>query len=107
MGTMNYRPEVLENMNKWISEQTVMLEKEIMEAKAKEMSDDIDREILWGMMEGIGWTRVIIPSETAMTQATRILEWLTQNCQAPYEKHYSDFIFEDSRDATMFILRWK
>jgi hypothetical protein len=84
-----------------------MLEKEIMEAKAKEMSDDIDREILWGMLQGIGWTRVNLSSETAMTQATRISEWLIQNCQAPYEKHRSDFLFEDNRDATMFILKWK
>jgi len=83
------------------------LEEEIMEKTGQEMAREIDREILWGMLIGIGWTRVNLSSETAMTQATRILEWLTQNCQAPYEKHRSDFIFEDSRDATMFILRWK
>ena len=83
------------------------LEEEIMEQTGQEMAREIDREILWGMLIGIGWTRVNLSSETAMTQATRILEWLTQNCQAPYEKHRSDFIFEDSRDATMFILRWK
>jgi hypothetical protein len=83
------------------------LEEEILEQAGQEMAREIDREILWGMLIGIGWTRVTLSSETAMTQATRILEWLTQNCQAPYEKHRSDFIFEDSRDATMFILRWK
>lgn len=83
------------------------LEEEILEQAGQEMAREIDREVLWGMLQGIGWTRVVISSETAMTQATRILEWLTQNCQAPYEKHRSDFIFEDSRDATMFILRWK
>lgn len=83
------------------------LEEEILEQAGQEMAREIDREILWGMLQGIGWTRVVISSETAMTQATRILEWLTQNCQAPYEKHRSDFLFEDNRDATMFILRWK
>ena len=83
------------------------LEEEIMEQTGQEMALEIDREVLWGMLQGIGWTRVNLSSETAMTQATRISEWLIQNCQAPYEKHRSDFIFEDSRDATMFILRWK
>jgi len=83
------------------------LEEEIMEQTGQEMAREIDREVLWGMLIGIGWTRVNLSSETAMTQATRISEWLIQNCQAPYEKHRSDFIFEDSRDATMFILRWK
>lgn len=83
------------------------LEEEIMEKAGQEMAREIDREILWGMLIGIGWTRVNLSSETAMTQATRILEWLTQNCQGAYEKHRSDFIFEDSRDATVFILKWK
>ena len=83
------------------------LQDEIMEQAGQEMAREIDREILWGMLIGIGWTRVNLSSETAMTQATSISEWLIQNCQAPYEKHRSDFIFEDSRDATMFILRWK
>ena len=83
------------------------IEEDILQRAGEDMARDIDREVLWGMLQGIGWTRVIIPSETAMTQATRISEWLLQNCQAPYEKHRSDFLFEDSRDATMFILRWK
>ena len=83
------------------------IEEDILQRAGEDMARDIDREVLWGMLQGIGWTRVIIPSETAMTQATRISEWLIQNCQAPYEKHRSDFLFEDSRDATMFILRWK
>jgi hypothetical protein len=105
MGTMT--TELQTRMYKWVKEQTYMLDAEIIEAKSKEMADEIDREVLWGMLQGIGWTRVIISSETAMTQATRISEWLIQNCQAPYEKHRSDFLFEDNRDATMFILRWK
>ena len=83
------------------------IEEDILQRAGEDMARDIDREVLWGMLQGIGWTRVIIPSETAMTQATRISEWLIQNCQAPYEKHRSDFLFEDNRDATMFILRWK
>lgn len=83
------------------------LEEEIMEQAGQEMAREIDREVLWGMLQGIGWTRVNLSSETAMTQATRISEWLIQNCQAPYEKYRSDFLFEDNRDATMFILRWK
>ena len=86
---------------------TMTIEEDILQRAGEDMARDIDREVLWGMLQGIGWTRVIISSETAMTQATRISEWLIQNCQAPYEKHRSDFLFEDTRDATMFILRWK
>jgi hypothetical protein len=82
------------------------LEKEMIEKAGIEMSREIDREVLWSMLKEIGWTRVILSSETAMINATAIKEWLSFNCLGSYEKHYSDFIFENTKDASMFILRW-
>jgi len=41
-----------------------------------------------------------------MVKATEIKEWLEVNCKKSYEKHRQDFLFEDSKDATLFILRW-
>lgn len=58
------------------------------------------------MLVGIGWTRVVISAETAMIKATEIKEWLAINCTNPYEKHRSDFIFENEKDATLFVLKW-
>ena len=83
------------------------LEEEILNTAGKEMAREIDQEILWGMLVGIGWTRVLVPAETAMTKATQIKEWLKINCINPYEKNRSDFIFENKKDAVNFILRWK
>jgi hypothetical protein len=94
-------------MGKWVSEQNGMLEKEMIEAKAKEMQQEIDREVLWSMLEGIGWHRVMLSSETAMIYATAIKEWLEINCIGSHEKHRSDFIFENDKDAVLFILRWR
>lgn len=103
---MKLSPECIVSMKKWINEQQTILEKEMIEAKVKEMQQEIDREVLWGMLKELGWVRVNLSNETAMVYATRISEWLIQNCQGSYERHRSDFIFEDSRDATMFILKW-
>jgi hypothetical protein len=83
------------------------LEDEILNKAGNEMAREIDREVLWSMLVGIGWTRVVVPAETAMVNATLIKEWLEINCANPYEKHRSDFIFEDKKDAVNFILRWK
>jgi len=83
------------------------LEEEILNKAGNEMAREIDREVLWSMLVGIGWTRVVVPAETAMVNATLIKEWLEINCANPYEKHRSDFIFEDKKDAVNFILRWK
>ncbi len=82
------------------------IQDQIIEQAGQEMAREIDREILWGMLVGIGWTRVMISHETAMVSATLIKEWLEHNCVNSYEKHRTDFIFEDNKEATMFILRW-
>jgi hypothetical protein len=87
-------------------EQNLSIEEDIAYKMSMQMQQEIDKEILWGMLKGLGWTRVTLSSETAMTSATNIKEWLSVNCSGPYEKHRSDFIFEDSKDASMFILRW-
>lgn len=79
---------------------------QIIDDMGKRMAEEIDREVLWGMLTSIGWTRVMISSETAMISATAIKEWLTVNCRGACEKNYSDFIFENQKDASMFILRW-
>ena len=82
------------------------LEDEMLEQAGKAMANDIDREILWGMLQGLGWTRVMLPNDTAMLNATLIKEWLSINCKQPYERYLSDFIFEDVKDANWFKLRW-
>jgi hypothetical protein len=103
---MKYRPEVLANMGKWIDGQSVMLEQEIIQAKANEIDIEIDREILWGMLQGIGWKRYMLPRLIDNYHAIDISEWLRANCQGSYERNGRDFLFENERDFTMFVLRW-
>jgi len=98
--------ELKTRMYKWVEEQTYMLDAEMIEAKSKEMADEIDREVLWGMLQGMGWTRVMLPNDTAMLNATVIKEWLSLNCKRSHERYRSDFLFEDVRDANWFKLRW-
>jgi len=82
------------------------LEEEMIEKAGAEMAREIDREVLWGMLQGIGWTRVMLPNNTAMLNATLIKEWLALNCKQSHERYRSDFIFEDVKDANWFKLRW-
>ena len=103
---MNYSPECIANMSKWIDEQKVLLEEEIIQAKAKEMQEEIDKEILWGMLEGIGWTRVMLPTLGNGEQAVAIITWLEYSCKHAYERSGREFIFESKKDANWFKLRW-
>ena len=82
------------------------LEEEILERTGKNMAREIDREVLWGMLEGIGWHRVMIPRLIDNHHAIDITDWLEINCKHGFERGGRDFIFEDAKDANWFILRW-
>lgn len=73
---------------------------------AKQVADDIDREVLWGMLQGMGWTRVMLPTLGNGEMAVDIITWLEDNCRDPYERSGRDFIFKNNKDANWFKLRW-
>lgn len=82
------------------------IEEEMINKAGKQMAQDIDREVLWGMLQGIGWCRVMLPTLGNGEQAVDIIVWLENNCKNAYERNGRDFIFENQKDATWFILRW-
>jgi hypothetical protein len=82
------------------------LEEELIEKAGTEMAREIDREVLWGMLEGIGWTRVMLPRYIDNTHAVDITYWLEETIKNPFERNGRDFIFESHKDANWFMLRW-
>jgi hypothetical protein len=83
------------------------LQDEILEELGTRMQSQVDREILWGMLIGLGWTRVKLSRFVDNYHAVDITYWLDEYVKNPFEREGADFIFEDSKDALMFILRWK
>ena len=79
---------------------------QILDEAGKRLATEIDREVLWGMLEGIGWTRVMLTRLTDNNHAVDITYWLEENCKNPYERRGRDFLFESEKDAVNFILRW-
>jgi len=82
------------------------LEQEIINKAGTAMAREIDREVLWGMLEGIGWIRVMLPRLIDNNHAVDITHWLAINCKNPFERSGRDFIFESQKDANWFKLRW-
>ena len=83
------------------------LEEELLNKAGKEMAREIDREILWGMLRDLGWRRVMLDRFTDNNHAIDITYWLEANCKNSFERSGRDFIFEDSKDAVNFILKWQ
>jgi hypothetical protein len=82
------------------------IQDEIMEQAGQEMAREIDREILWGMLQGLGWTRVNLPFKSN-GHAVDIAYWVDEHIKHPFEQAGGDFIFEDQVDAVNFVLKWK
>ena len=82
------------------------MQDEILEELGTQMQSQVDREILWGMLIGLGWTRVMLDRFQDNKHAVDIRYWLEENIKNPFERNGRDFIFEDSQDAMLFILRW-
>jgi len=87
--------------------EVVMNQEEIINKVGEEMSREIDREVLWGMLKEIGWTRVMIDRFQDNRHAVDITYWLSDRCKGAFERSGSDFIFELESDAVNFILTWK
>jgi len=85
------------------------LEDEIAMQTSREISNEIDREVLWSMLEELGWIRTGCYSKPHLAPDYKIQEvqdWVKENALGHYENYYTDFIFENSQDAVMFILKW-
>jgi len=94
-------------MTGWQSKKAMKgVEQEIADKMGNDLAREIDREVLWGMLKGIGWTRVMLDRLQDNKHAIDITIWLEANCKKAFERNGRDFIFEDSKDATMFILTW-
>jgi len=82
------------------------LEEELLTKAGNDMAREIDREVLWGLFEGMGWTRFKISRLTDNNHAVDISYWLDKNCKGQVERNGAEFLFEDSKDAVLFMMRW-
>jgi hypothetical protein len=82
------------------------LEEEIANKMSTQMQKEVDREVLWGMLKELGWTRVTLSRLQDNKHAIDITYWIEEHCKGAHEREGRDFIFENPKDASVFILRW-
>jgi hypothetical protein len=81
------------------------LEEEMLNKAGKAMSDEIDFEILCGMLKELGWRKVVLSPMTWETGA-EIDAWTAKHIKGHFETMGLVWIFEDEEDANWFALRW-
>lgn len=98
--------KLFDQMQTWVDDQPSSLEMQIIEAKAKEIQDEMDRYLLWSTLQDHGWAWVHLSKLTDNNHAVDITYWLADNCKEAYERVGCEFLFQSSKDAQWFMLRW-
>ena len=95
------------------------LQEDIINRVADDMARKIDKDLLDDMMIAVlkdeGWIETKVnPAYTDMGMLSgkyeewysKTAEWIHINAQGDYKLIKGQWLFEDPRDATMFILKW-
>ena len=95
------------------------LNQDLIDRMAKEMARKIDEELLDDLMIEVltqeGWSSTRVnPAYTDMGMLSgryeqwysQTAEWIHKNATGDYKLLKGQWLFKDSRDATMFLLRW-
>ena len=73
---------------------------------AKEIADEIDFEIILGILEQSGWTKVVRGPFVSNKQEADIRCWIDEHATGQVHSRSQYWLFENQKDAMMFILRW-
>lgn len=87
--------------------EAVSLEDELAKVMSAEIAKEIDNQILFEMYKMHGWQQVVLDSLMNRKRSIDIIEWLEQNCKGKYFQNGRSFVFENDKDALVFILTWK
>lgn len=83
------------------------LEEEIKNQMSKELSDEIDFEIIAGMLVEMGWHLVELGTLSSNKRAIDIQYWCEEHIKHDYQSRGHKFIFSDAGDAINFTLVWR
>ena len=89
----------------YIMNDNIRLEDELVTHAAKQLSDDIDFEVISGILLEGGWSKVVLSPMTIETSAA-IDMWILKQCKGDHHARGLVWIFERSEDAMWFKIRW-
>jgi hypothetical protein len=78
---------------------------DIEDEMARQLADEIDAELIADMLVAGGWTKVPLNFRDRY-HSVDILIWVEDNCTGKHQRCGKYFVFQESKDAEWFMLRW-
>lgn len=85
---------------------TQVMEEQYADAAAKILQEEIDQEILFDLLQQVGWTRVELASKWLPVTGIELHEWRGANLTGHWRAHSNIWMFENKNDAALFKLTW-
>jgi hypothetical protein len=82
------------------------LEEQIAEDKARELSEQMDFDIMKDLLIDSGWYTVELLTLGSREQSIDIKIWVTEKCKRGFVSRGKTFIFKCKKEAEWFSLRW-
>ena len=82
------------------------LEEQIAEDMAREMSGEIDFDVMKDLLTESGWYTVQLLTLGSREKSIDIKDWVTKNCKKGFVSRGRTFIFKSKKEAEWFSLRW-
>lgn len=82
------------------------LEEQVSTELAKELAQELDRQMMWGWLKEAGWVHVKLSRYRDNMHAIDIRIWVEENRTDEILTAGCEFLFKNPKDATMFILRF-
>jgi hypothetical protein len=79
---------------------------EIIAKAAEQLRQAIDDDLFADMLVACGWTKIKYSPVMPRERGYEIKEWIHSSCHGTVKSLNGNWLFEDSRDATLYILRW-
>jgi hypothetical protein len=84
------------------------IEQEIMKKASEELMRSIDFEILCETLRPFGWTVLKMDYDPESGQGwNAVKNWVDDNFTGNHQEHNGTWLIELTKDATMFLLKWK
>ncbi len=82
------------------------LEEQIANDLSTAIRDEMDFEILVGMLVQLGWKKVVLTKIHNRKSVINILQWCDEHIKHPFQHREHTFVFLNEGDAINFTLRW-